>query len=85
MTYIQIVWKKEKIHWIRMKNLMTKEFKGFAKVFGLIIVLFLSLIHYAFAGWHSLYELVLFIFARKVFKLNLARLQMTIPNIEIAE
>jgi len=85
MTYIQLVWKKEKIHWNRMKTLMTKEFKGFAKVFGVIVVLILSLIHYAFAGWHSLYELVLFIFARKAFKLNLARLQMTIPDTAIAK
>lgn len=80
MTYVGILLKKEKVFWKRMKTLMTKEFKSWARIIGFIVMLVLIITHYAIAGWHSLYELVLFIFNRKAFKINLARLQL---NMEV--
>lgn len=80
MTYLEIVWKKEKVHWKRMKTLMTKEFKGFTKIIGFIIACILTVVHYAYAFMHTAYETALYFFNRKAFRINLARLQITLDQ-----
>ena len=74
-TLLQILWKKEKIHWKRIKQLFGK-FNGWAYklTFGLIVAILVSLGHYAFALMHTLYECLLFVFARQAFKSNLQKL-----------
>jgi hypothetical protein len=78
-TLLQILWKKEKIHWNRIKQLFGK-FNGWAYklTFGLLVAILVSLGHYAFALMHTLYECVLFIFARQAFKANLQKLAIRV-------
>ena len=74
MTYLGVVYKKEGIHWKRMKNMM-KEFKGAAKIIGLIGAIVLTIVHYAYLAMHTAYETALFIFNRPMFYANLVKLQ----------
>jgi len=75
MNYVQVVLKKDGIHWKRMKNMMQKEFKGAAKIAGAIVALILTIIHYAYLAMHTAYETALFIFNRPMFYANLVKLQ----------
>lgn len=74
-----ILWKKEKIHWKRIGQLL-KKFNGLAYKlsFGLIVALLVSIFHYVFALMHTLYEVFLFIFARQAFKANLQKLALKV-------
>ncbi len=76
---ISILWKKEKIHWKRIGQ-MFKKFNGIASklTFGLIVAILVSIGHYAFAIMHTLYEVFLYIFARKAFKANLQKLALKV-------
>jgi len=78
-TLLEILWKKELIHWRRVKD-MFKKFKGWLSkcTVGLIIAFLITLFHYIFAVMHTLYELTLYVFARKTFKNNLEKLALTI-------
>lgn len=76
---ITILWKKEIVHWKRIRQ-MFKKFNSIASkiTFGLIIAILVTIGHYAFAIMHTLYELFLYIFARKAFKANLQKLALKV-------
>jgi len=78
-TLFTILWKKELIHWRRMKQ-MFKKFNGWLSklTFGLIVAILVTLGHYGFAIMHTLYEMFLFVVANKTFKSNLQRLALKI-------
>lgn len=73
-TLIQILWKKEKRHWNRTFGSIKKVNSGVGKVFaGLVLLTIGNLTHYGFALMSTLWQTVLFLVARKRFKLNLQR------------
>ena len=76
---VSILWKKEIIHWRRMEQ-MLKRFNSIASklTFGLLGVFLVTIGHYAFAIMHTLYELFLYVFARKAFKANLQKLALKV-------
>jgi hypothetical protein len=78
-TLLSILWKKEKIHWKRIGQ-MLKKFNGWVSkfTFGLIVATLVTIFHYAFALMHTLYEIFLFIFARQAFKANLQKLALKV-------
>jgi len=78
-TLISILWKKEKVHWKRTGQVLGK-FSGWLSkaTFGLIVVVLVTLFHYAFALMHTLYEILLFIFARDAFKANLQKMALKV-------
>ena len=59
---------------------MFKKFNSVASkiTFGLIIAILVTIGHYAFAIMHTLYELFLYVFARKAFKANLQKLALKV-------
>ena len=77
ITLLRILWIKEKNHWKRIHTMFEK-FDGWLNklTFGLIVAFFVTVFHYAFALMHTLYEIFLFIFARKAFKANLQKLAL---------
>lgn len=77
VTLFKILLIKEKNHWNRIHTMFEK-FDGWLNklTFGLIVALFITIFHYAFAIMHTLYEIFLFIFARKAFKANLLKLAL---------
>jgi hypothetical protein len=78
-TLLQILWKKEKIHWKRVKEMFGK-FGGWVVklTLGLLVIILVTIFHYMFAFMHTLFELFLFIFARNVFKSNLQKLALKV-------
>lgn len=78
-TLVEILWKKEKIHWKRVKEMFGK-FPGWISklTFGVIVVALVTVGHYAFALMHTLYESVLFIFARQAFRANLQKMALKV-------
>lgn len=76
---IQILWKKELIHWNRIGKMFGR-FPGWLNkaTFGLIVVVLVTLFHWAFALMHTLYEILLFIFARELFKANLQKMALKV-------
>jgi len=78
-TLAKILWKKEKAHWIMISQ-MFKRFNGWLSklTFGFIVAVLVSISHYGFAFMHTLYEIGLFLFARKAFKRNLQRLSLKV-------
>ena len=74
-TLVKVLWKKEKIHWKRVGEMLGK-FNGIVMkaTFGIIVAFLVTLAHYAFALMHTLYEIVLWVFARQTFKANLQKL-----------
>jgi hypothetical protein len=78
-TLLQIFWKKEKIHWKRMKQAFSK-FNGwiFKLTFGIVVILVLIAVHYVMTFMHIFYEFGLFIFARDMFKSNLQKLALKV-------
>jgi len=75
-TLLEVLWKKEIIHWKRIK-LMFKKFKSWPNklTFGFIVAALITLAHYCFALMHTLYELLLFFFANDMFKANLQKMK----------
>jgi hypothetical protein len=80
-TLLQILWKKEKIHWNRVKQMFDK-FHGWLNklTFGLIVIILVTAFHYIFAIMHTLYELLLFIFAKQLFKANMQKMNFALPK-----
>jgi hypothetical protein len=78
-TLFNILWKKELKHWKRVKEMFNK-FNGWLSklTFGLIVVTLVTIAHYLFAVMHTLYELFLFVVARKAFKSNLQKMAVRI-------
>ena len=76
---MSILWKKEKIHWKRVKQMFGK-INGwvFKLTLGVIVVALVTLAHYAFALMHTLYELFLFVFFRQAFRANLQQLALKV-------
>jgi hypothetical protein len=74
-----ILWKKELIHWRRTKQMLSK-FPGWLSkaTFGLIVVILITIFHYAFAIMHTLFELFLFVFMRDMFKANLQKMALKV-------
>jgi hypothetical protein len=79
MTLLQILLKKEKIHWTRIKQMFSK-FDGWASklTFGVIVAALLIIVHYAMTLMHTLYEIALFVFARDMFRANMQKMAVTI-------
>lgn len=75
----KILWKKELIHWNRLRG-MFKKFNGWISklTFGIIVAVLIIIAHYAFAIMHTLYEILLWVVARKAFKANLQKLALRI-------
>jgi hypothetical protein len=71
----KVLWKKEILHWKRMKVMFNK-FNGWLSklTFGLIVAILVTIGHWCFAIMHTFYELMLFIFARDMFKANLQKM-----------
>lgn len=76
---IKILWKKELVHWRRI-GVMFKRFKSWSSklTFGLIVVILITIFHYCFAVMHTLYEMFLWVVARKAFKINIQRMALTV-------
>jgi len=76
---LKILWKKEKIHWVRIAQ-MFRKFNGIVSklTFGLIVALLVTLAHYCFALMHTLYEIFLFVVARQTFRANLQKMAVKV-------
>ena len=73
-TLFQILWKKEKRHWKRTFASIGKVNNIIGKfVAGLVLLTVGNLTHYGFALMSTFWQLLLFVMARKRFKLNLQR------------
>jgi hypothetical protein len=70
-----LMYKKDGVHWRRMKDLF-KEMDDIGSMFISypIILVLISVIHYAFALMHFFFELSMYIFARDRFKMNMTNL-----------
>ncbi len=74
-TLIAILWKKEIIHWKRVKEMFGKFPNWVSKLtFGIIVIALVTIGHYLFALMHTVYEIFLFIFARQLFKANMQKM-----------
>ncbi len=75
----QILWKKELNYWKRV-GAMFDRFNGWLNkaTFGIIVVILVSIGHYAFALMHTLYECFLFVVANKMFKENLQKMALKV-------
>ncbi len=74
-----ILWKKEVIHWKRLREMFTKFNNWISKLtFGLIVAILICIAHYCFAIMHTLYEIFLWVFFRKAFKANLQKLVLKV-------
>jgi hypothetical protein len=81
INLVKILWRKEKIHWNRIKEMFNKFNPWLNKLtFGLIVAVLVSLGHYVFGIAHTLFELMLFIFANKMFKSNLQKMYIVTVN-----
>jgi hypothetical protein len=71
--------KKEKIHWKRIGQMFTK-FNGWASklTFGVIVAALLIVVHYCMTIMHTLYEIMLFVFARNMFRANMQKMALAI-------
>jgi hypothetical protein len=74
-TLVNILLRKEIIHWKRMKEMFGK-FPNWASklTFGIIVIILVTIGHYLFAIMHTAYEIFLFIFARQLFKANMQKM-----------
>ena len=77
ITLIELLFKKEIIHWLRMKVLFG-EMEGIgAKLIAFpIIVSIITGFHYCFAGMHSLFEITMFFANRTQFRNNMKNLSV---------
>lgn len=76
---LKIIWLKEIKHWKLMRDALNKFNNFFAKItVGIIVVILISIFHYMFALMHTLYEILLYFFARNQFKANLLKLSYTL-------
>ena len=78
-TLINILYRKEIIHWKRVKEMFGKFPNWTSKLtFGIIVIVLVTISHYLFAIMHTLFELFLFIFVRDAFKANLQKLSVNL-------
>ena len=74
VSLLKVFWKKEKIHWNRLRE-MSKKFSKLGKFTGYLIVsIIVTLFHYVFMFAHFTFEVILFLFARQQFRLNMQKL-----------
>ena len=75
ITLLEIVLKKEVVHWKRMWQ-MFSIMEGLAgKLISYpIIVALITVFHFAFAGMHLLFEIFMFFFFRDQFKQNIVNI-----------
>ena len=74
-----ILWKKEKKHWNRTFGVFAKFNNLIVKVvLGLILAIVGTIVHYAFALMSMLWSSLLWVVARRRFKLNLQRMALTV-------
>lgn len=80
-SLLNITIKKEIIHRKRMGKLF-KDMTGIGGIFIAypLLVIIISLCHYAFAIMHTLFEFTLFIFNRKQFKENMNKIYKQLQN-----
>ena len=78
-TMLYVFYRKEFKHWELMGELY-KEMVGVGGVLVAypILVVIITLLHYTFFVMHSLFELILYFFDRKQFKVNLNRMQKSV-------
>jgi hypothetical protein len=74
-SLIKELWRKEKVHWLRIVQ-MFERFNGWLNkcTFGMIVAFFVCLGHYAFVFMSAVSEFFIFIFARETFKENLQKM-----------
>ena len=78
-TLIKILYKKELIHWKRVKMIFHKFNGWFGRLtWGVLIAFFITLFHYMFMFMHTLWELTLFVFNRNKFKANIQKMSLTV-------
>ena len=77
MRLLKVFWNKEKIYWKRILGVWKRCKTIMGKTIGfLIVVILVSIAHYAFALMHFSFECFLWIFNRKQYENNLYRLEM---------
>jgi hypothetical protein len=77
ITLVNILWKKELVHWKRLKQMFTRFNSFMSKItFGFIVAILITIAHYCFAIMHTLYEIFLWIFVRDIFKENLQKISL---------
>lgn len=83
-TLINILYRKEIIHWKRVKEMFGK-FPNWASklTFGIIVTIFICIFHYLFAIMHTAYEIFLFIFARQLFKANMQKMYYSTMMVDL--
>ena len=71
---VKILWKKEKRHWNRTFSAIGKVKNWIGKIVATIVLMTIgNIAHYGFAIMSTLWQSLLFIIARKQFKINLQR------------
>ena len=76
---MKILWKKEIKHWKRFLEMQRKFGSwGVRLTIGLIFSIFLIIGHYGFVFMSTLWEIFLWIVAKKYFKANLQRMALTV-------
>ena len=82
ITLAKILWMKEKIHWKRTGQIFKKyDTVALRYTFGVFVAVLGICIHYAFVIMHTLFELMLFVFARKAFKANLQKMALKLVRV----
>lgn len=78
-SLINITFNKEIIHWKRMRQLFN-EMSGIGGKFIAypLLVVIISLCHYAFVLMHSAFEIFLFFFNKEQFKKNMSNINQEI-------
>lgn len=79
ITLFNILWKKELIHWKRIKEMFTKFNSVLSKfTFGVLIAFLITIAHYCFAFMSALYEIFLWCVKREMFKVNIQRMAIQV-------
>jgi hypothetical protein len=78
-TLLQIMLKKEKKHWGRVRQMFSKFGNWFSKLtFGVIVAVILIIVHYFMTAMATFWELLLFVCANKMFKANLQKMALKV-------
>lgn len=86
ITVLRLLWIKEGIHWNRMSILWKIVGKdvGARFISYPIMVVLVSLSHYAFAGMHTLLDIYLFFFKRNILRKNVMFIYKKTINVAIS-
>ena len=80
-TLIEIVLKKEVVHWKRMWQMFSIMEGVAGKLISYpIIVGLITVFHFAFAGMHLLFEIFMYIFFNEQFKQNIVNINQKLIN-----